>query len=104
MEHDHSKSTQKVSEETLIKISEFFKSGIEKPKEIIYALRKDCIIEQSVTQLTNYLQQLRGDKQGPSTVDLNQLRQWSGDNNNIPEDQDQLFVSKFDIGINEKKY
>ena len=59
MEHDHSKSTQKVSEETLIKISELFKSGIEKPKEILYALRKDYITEPSITQLTNYLKKLK---------------------------------------------
>ena len=76
MEDDHSKSTQKVSEDTLIKISELFKSWIVKPKEIVYALRKNYITEPSIT---NYLKMFRDHKYGPSTIDLNQLKQWFRD-------------------------
>ena len=46
---------------------------------------------------------MRDDKYGSSTIDLNQLRQCCRDNKNIAEDQDQLFVCKFYIGINEKE-
>lgn len=88
---------------TKLIINELFDLGITKPKKVLNELEKRKIIAPMITQIRNYLHQLRIKKYGPVNISLGKIKTWCQSHSSIPDCQDEFFIGAYDIEYSEEE-
>jgi hypothetical protein len=90
-----------LSDEIKRKIEKLYKSGIQKPTLIIHNIRSAGLKEPNKRQISNYLTQVKKKFGGPAVVSLGDLAYLCDSLSGIPESDDEPFVLKHDIQIDD---
>ena len=92
-----------VPEASKPRIQELEKLGV-KASRMLDLLREENLQRPQLRQLNNYLAQLRKNKNGPVRMSLNELKTWSENRNEIPDNFDQVFVAAFEYNLQPRKF
>ena len=101
--HDHESSGKKDDASLRAKVEELFHDGYTTPTQIISKLREENIQEPTTSQMNYWLKLVREDLYGPARLNLNDLKEWCIKHSVVPVDVDQMFVGKYEIGLDRDK-